>query len=218
MSASKWVICLVCVVVIFSKSLSCTAEDGSASMANKEEMKAKEQERIHQMYATVTYGNASAPVGGFLLVRNGKDVCAVRFTEFHRGHDAKPSTVFNSGDETLYAEYDWYYQGDGSDDFTKSNVKSGHEKLKRGHMVGIGRFSFQLGTTAIACGPFSLAWIYPNNVAFNLTYSREGDVGNELAPTKWKDIFEIKVREPRLKWYRFDESRKDIFIPVDQLL
>ena len=218
MSISKWLVrWLYCIMIILINCSISIAEQRKKDMSAEVERKYKALEQSANENATVTYMNASAPIGRLLLIRNGKDCCAVRFTEFHRGHDAKPSTIFNSGDETLYAEYDWYFQGDGSGDFTKSNVKSGHEKLKRGPMVGIGRFSFQIGTTAISCGPFSLSWIYPNNVGFHLSNTKEDDIGNELAPTKWKDLHEIDIREPRVRWYRFDEKRKDIIIPVDHL-
>jgi hypothetical protein len=46
---------------------------------------------------------------------------------------------------------------------------------------------------------------------------KDGDYGIELAPTKWTDISQVNVFDPRLKWYRYDEKRKDTFIPIDQL-
>lgn len=205
--------CIIFLVICSSSYAGRSEEDVMAEL----ERKYKEIELLIQTNATIAYGSISSPFGCFLLARNGRNVCAIRFTEFHRGHDAKPPSVFNSGDEALYAEYDWYYQGDGSGDFTKANVESGHEKLKRGSMVGIGRFSFQLGATAVKCGPFNLAWGYPNGIGFNLTYRKEDDVGNELAPTKWKEIFEVNSHDARLKWYRFDEKRKNTYIPKDEL-
>jgi hypothetical protein len=186
-------------------------------MSDEVERRYESLEQSTQKNATVTYMNASAPRGRILLIRNGKDTCAIRFTDFHRGHDEKTPTVFSSGEETLYAEYDWFYQGDGSGDLTKSNVEVGHRKVKEGHMVGVGRFSFPTGTSAIKCGPFSLNWIYPNNVGFGLSNTKEDDVGNELAPTKWKEIQEVNLLEPRLKWYRFDEKRIRQIIPLDKL-
>ncbi len=168
-------------------------------------------------YASITFMGASAPIGRFLLARHGKDVCAIRFTEFHRGRDAKPPTVWHSGEETLYAEYDWYYQGDGSGDFGKANVKSGHSELVQKPLVGIGRLAFQTGTIYVRCGPFKLRWHYPNHVGFHLSNAKDDDVGNELAPTKWIDISAVNAQDPRLKWYRFDEKRPVIYIPVDEL-
>jgi hypothetical protein len=180
------------------------------------EQKYKDLERNALTYGSVTPVNASAPIGRFLLIRRGKDVCAVRFTEFHRGHDAKPPTVWHSGEESLYAEYDWYYQGDGSGDFAKPHVKSGHSKLSQKSLVGIGRLSFQTGTIRVRCGPFKLMWDYPNSVAFD-EGTRLADSGIELAPTKWREIAEVNPHDPRLQWYRYDEKRPMTYIPVDQL-
>lgn len=217
MAARKWTTAAICVLVVVTIFSSCLAEERGIAMVDELERRYTALEQRAQSNATVTYMNASAPIGRFLLIRNGKDACAVRFTEFHRGGDAKTPTVFHSGDETLYAEYDWYYQGDGSGDFSKPNIKSGHEKLKRGPMVGIGRFSFQIGTTAVACGPFSLSWMYPNNVGFTLSDTKEDDAGNELAPTKWNDIREVNIHDPRLRWYRYDEDRKKFSVSIDEL-
>jgi hypothetical protein len=120
--------------------------------------------------------------------------------------------------DSQYAQYDWFYQGDGSGDFTKPNVESGHRKLYRKSPVGLfWPFVLARGDTAVRCGPFRLGWNYPTQVGFNTTYRKEGDVGNELAPTKWKEVSEVNAKDLRLKWYRLDYARKDIDIPIDEL-
>ena len=140
---------------------------------------------------------------------------AVRFTKAQRGHDAKPGTTFNSGEESFSAEYDWYFQGDGSGDFTQSGVLSGHEQLARKPLKGIGRFAFQTGQIYVKCGPFKLRWMFPTRVAFYSTGVTPGDYGIELAPTKWAEIKEVDVLDPRLKWYRYDANRKSVEIPLN---
>jgi hypothetical protein len=206
---------LLGLLIILITCSSCISGQTREDMPDDLESRYNALEQSARKNVTVTYMNASSPIGHILLIRNDKDVCAVRFTDFRRGRDAKPPTVFSSGQENLYAEYDWYYQGDGTGDFTTSNVKSGHQRLKQGPMVGIGRLSLQRGTNMMGCGPFNLSWVYPNNVGFHSSSSKRDDIGNELAPTKWKDIHEINVRDPHLKWYRFDEKRDRIIIPVD---
>ncbi len=175
-----------------------------------------ERERESRSYASVTYMNASAPLGRILLIRKGKDVCGVRFTEFHRGRDAKPPTIFHSGEETQYAEYDWYYQGDGSGDFKKPDVKAGHEVLVKKPLVGVGRLAFQTGNIRIRCGPFVLGWIYPNHVAFS-GGSQGRDEGIELSPTNWRDTSEVNLQDQRIRWYVYDEKRQDTLIPVEEI-
>jgi hypothetical protein len=166
--------------------------------------------------ARIDCGQVTAPIGRILLIRKGKDTCAVRFTEFHRDHDAKKPTVFNSGDETFGAEYDWYCQEDGSHDLTKPNVKSGHRSLVRKPLIGFFRLAFQTGETFIKCGPFKLWWWYPSFVSF-YGGPEQGDYGVEITPTRRKDIKGVNTLETRLKWYRYDERRKAIYVPLDEL-
>ena len=172
-----------------------------------------ERLRIH---ARIDWHQASAPLGRILLIRNANDICAVRFTEFHRGHDAKPPTVFNSGAESLYAEYDWYCQVDGSGDFKKENITRGHGKLVERPLRGIGRLAFQAGKVKVKCGPFKLFWFYPTSISFSSSPSCD-DSHVELAPTKWKEIEEVVASDSKLKWYRCDEHRESIYIPIDEL-
>src|SRR4051812_12101758 len=75
--------------------------------------------------ARVDWHQVGAPLGKFLLMRGNKGLCAIRFLDYQRGHDAKPPSVFNSGEESHVAHYEWVYQGDGTSDITKGNVKRG---------------------------------------------------------------------------------------------
>ncbi len=59
-------------------------------------------------YATITWWGASAPFKCFLLIRDGDFLCAVRFTNFVRGQDARPPSIWTSGDETLTSVYEWH--------------------------------------------------------------------------------------------------------------
>lgn len=166
--------------------------------------------------AVVMWGGAAAPIGRFLLIRKGPDMCAVSFEGFRRAGDAKPPTLFNSGNEHRYAEYDWYYQNDGSGDFTRNNTKHGHDTLVSGPLIGIGRLAFQTGNTAVNCGPFKLNWRYPDLVKF-YRGNKRGDHGIEMAPTLWSSIADVRGNDPNLKWYRYDESRDPMTIPAGDL-
>lgn len=160
--------------------------------------------------------SVSIPIGRFLLIRKGSNYCAVRFTRFHR--EPNKPTLWSPGDDSEYAEYDWYYQRDGSGDFTKPNIESGHRELSRKPAIGLFHpLVWPRGDPFIKCGLFRLEWFYPTHVGFHMTNRKEDDVGNELAPTKWRDISEVNVHDPRLKWYRFDEKREGVDIPIDQL-
>lgn len=194
--------------------------DSSTQQQDLAEQALNKQEALAHNMAIVSYGTVSTPIGYFLLVRKDKEECAIKFTSFHRG-DYKKRTWWNAGGYSYFAEYDWYYQKDGSGDFTKLNVISGHKKLDQSTQFGpTFHLSGTTGTTFIKCGSMrGLLWTYPNNVAFNPAFRSESNTGIEMAPTRWQKPVQIDYRETGLKWYQFDHSnkRKVIYIPLSEL-
>jgi len=147
------------------------------------------------------------PLGRILLIRKGCEYCAVKFTRFWTGKT----------EEDRYASYESYYQGDKTGDFSNKNVQFRREKLSFPKPRGIGRLAFSFGNKEIRCGPIKLFWAGKGDVAFYGMDQPEGDYGIELAPTPWTSISEVNVFDPRVKWYRYDETRKRVNIPVDKL-
>jgi len=150
----------------------------------------------------------SIPLGRILLVRKGIQYCAIRFT------DAWMSKL---GWER--ASYESYYQGDGSADFSKENCqhRKGQLYLSKGHWIGGGHYIHFWRNEDIPCGPIRLLWTYKTNVCFFSSSEDLGDFGIELAPTKWEDISRVNAFDARLRWYRYDEKRKNEFIPIEEL-
>jgi len=147
------------------------------------------------------------PLERILLVRRESEFCAVKFTKFWTGK--------TEGDK--YATYESYYQADKTGNFLNKNVKFKKSKLSFPKPRGIGRLAFSFGDKDIQCGPIKLWWGGGGSVHFFSTSQAQGDYGIELAPTKWTDISQVNVFDQRLKWYRYDENRKRVNIPVDQL-
>jgi hypothetical protein len=149
------------------------------------------------------------PLGKILLIRRDSDYGSIKFTKFWTGKT----------EDDLYATYESYYPGDKTGDFTNKNAKFSKEELHSpkpsfslfGHPFAFG------AKKEIRCGPIKLWWTGRGTVYFFERYQREGDYGIEFAPTKWTDISQVNLSDPRLKWYRYDANRKDIKIPVDQL-
>lgn len=151
------------------------------------------------------------PLGRILLIRKDNDYCAVKFTQ----------NWGKTGYEQ-HAEYESYYQGDKTGSLNNKNVKYRKEEVfyKKpifsifGHPVSIGE------KLDIRCGPIELWWSAGPHLTF-VYYNRhdqnQRDYGIELAPTKWTDISEVNVFDPRLKWYRYNEIRERVNIPVDHL-
>jgi hypothetical protein len=166
--------------------------------------------------AMLTWFDVGAPLNHMLLIRRGEDACVVRFTAFQRGHDAKPSTAFNSGEESFSAEYDWFDPTTSAAGPGRPAYDTGHRSVSRRASAGIGRLAFAQGDSEIRCGHFRLAWFYPVRVGFNSKNSAK-NIGIELAPTKWTKIEDVSFSNPAIRWYIADEARKPMLIPVDDL-
>lgn len=157
------------------------------------------------------------PLGKILLVRTSSEYCAVKFTKFWSENTSEVSTLFVAAGSDEYAIYESYYQGDKTGDFSKKNIQFKKEKLSFPKPRGIGRLAFSFGNKEVKCGFIKLLWSGKGSVHFYKEGQDQGDYGIELAPTKWTNISEVNVFDPRLKWYRYDEYRKRENIPIDKL-
>jgi hypothetical protein len=160
-------------------------------------------------YVIVSPNAIIMPLGKILLIRKDSDYGAIKFIKFWTG----------KAENDRYATYESYYQGDKTGDFSNKNAEFTKEELHSpnpsfslfGHPIAFGI------RDDIRCGPIRLWWFGGGTVCFWEGGQRQGDYGIELAPTKWTDISQVNVSDRRLKWYRYDEKRKDTKIPVDQL-
>jgi hypothetical protein len=150
-------------------------------------------------------------LGRVLLIRKDSQYCAVKFTEAWTGE-----TEFD-----FWSNYESHYQGDGTGDFSNENVQFTKGQLITRKLVGLGKmFSFPAGrqNKEIKCGPIKLFWHKGWVYFYDVGRPNAADsIINEMAPTKWTDISQVNVFDPRLKWYRNDGYRKDVYIPTDQL-
>jgi hypothetical protein len=151
----------------------------------------------------------SMPLGKILIIRKGTNYCALKFTKFWTGENK----------EDRHAIYESYCHSDKSAEFSKNNIKLKKEELYFpkaqwsifGHPVAFGT------KDEINCGFAKLWWSGKGSVYFFERGQPQGDFGIELAPTKWTDISQVNVFDSRLKWLRYDENRKRVNIPVDEL-
>ncbi len=165
-------------------------------------------------YAYIGTVAIAAPLNYFLIVKKSNDICAIRFTGYRRGDDEKKPSLFSGGEESLYAEYDWYYLGTNK----KFVGKTGHVKLSRTSTVQIlGFHAFMPGVSDIKCGELRLAWSYPIAV----TYLGGGGVyllDAGIALTSWTDIAQVDLANPNLRWYFYDSGRAKKYIHVKELV
>ena len=141
------------------------------------------------------------PLGKFLLLRKNSQYGAIRFISIKEKN----------------AVYEWYFQADKDSNLLNKGTQKGKGEVRDKYIPIIGRFSIQLGTLDIRCGSNLLEWSPPNWVYFYSTKDSQKDIGIELAPTNYSDIVNMNLHDNKLKWYRFDENRKDFEIKLYEL-
>jgi hypothetical protein len=189
-----------------------SAQPGGVNKSNPD-LKWELQARDH---AYVTPLSVSAPFGRLVLVRYRDGLCAIRFDAYHRGDDEKPPTKFNSGEETLFATAEQIRMV--KSEATWRILEDKTVQLVAGPVVGLGRFGLQKGRIGLHCGDAKLEWTYPNNVSLgSYTQFTAKRAQVEIAPTAWSEVSQINLNDKKLQWYRYDESRKDTLIPIEEL-
>ncbi len=135
------------------------------------------------------------PVGRILLAHRGKGYCALQFTA---------STW--SADESS-ATYAAHYIPDAATRFAdvKPEKNAVHQKEP---LPIIGRFAMSRTEDGIFCGKITLrgnggpngtAWVY---------FDEEKTL--QLAPTKWRDIRDVNLSDPALKWFRYGDVTEQL--------
>jgi len=148
----------------------------------------------------LTFEGIAMLLGRIMLARKGSDYCALKFTDTWLGETEKDH----------YSSYEFFYQGDGSGDFTKSNILTGTDEL---YFPRIRPIIFDMGyqkgqNTTIKCGEMKFDWLFIGWVYLDKY---------ELAPTPWTSVKEINVKDPRVWWYKKDRHRETISVPIDRL-
>jgi len=156
----------------------------------------------------LAFSGVEVPLGRMLLIRKHSEYCALKFTRCWT----------DKGEKEKYAAYEVYYQSDGTGDFFNKNVKFFEGKAFclpwRGPFYPL---KWQPGKPEVKCGSLNLLWEYKGFVCFFERSDEPGEYGIELAPTPWTDIKEVDIKDPRIKWYRYDAKRKNVNIPIDKL-
>ncbi len=168
-------------------------------------------ERSTVQFAHINWANASAPFERYLLIKDGQFLCAVRFINYWRGRDGRAGSFWSSGEETLSSKYEWdLLEASGVEVIVKSH---GTGIVKFAAPWGFGHLILGGGYENIKCDGRDFGWQYPDAVDFS--QSTQSDM--MLAPSRWTRIEDIRLNDPKLVWYSFDEHRKDKEIPVGDL-
>lgn len=180
----------------------------------------------------ISHASMEVPLERILLIRKDDCYCAIKFirnwTEIDEDRmklsektaAAGPvSKKFTEDAATKkYAIYESYYQGDGSGDFSKTNVIKIKETASLLPYKGsIRPFINQPGNPYVKCNSIKLTWGYKKKVYFSPPNKKGADYGFELAPTPWSDISQVNVFDPKVKWYKHEDNREWIYMPIDRL-
>ncbi len=153
----------------------------------------------------------AVPVGRILLIRKEADYCIVRFTKNwgKTGYDQR-------------VEYESYYLGRKSVNTSGKDVQYRKEEVyyKKPLFSIFGHGVTKGAKVNVRCGPIELwwsagpqrTWLY-----FNRSDQDQRDYGIELAPTPWETAEEVNLKDPRIKWYRYDEKRTIVIVPLEKL-
>ncbi len=157
----------------------------------------------------ITGNGISMPLGRILLVRKDAYYCAVKFTEGWTG-----KTI-----EDCFENYEAYCLGDGTGNPFDKNVLCEKGQLISRRLIAGRLIPLPVGrqNEDLKCGPIKLYWTVGGVYFCDLRDMKHCDYGIAFAPTKWKDISQVNLFDPRLTWYRYEGLRKAIFIPIDQL-
>jgi len=131
------------------------------------------------------------PVGRILLIRKGREECAVKPTALEANR--------RGGHNMAYASFSYRPEASGSRTMrARTDTASTRQPIGTGHIL-----------TLTDAGRDSLVYFY----------MWDTDVGSrvELAPTKWTVAADVDFGRMDLVWYRFDENRKDWELPVERL-
>ena len=157
------------------------------------------------------------PLGRIMLVRKNQDYCAIKFTKWWSENPSSKPSMFVATGTDEYAVYESYCLKNKTGGFFENNIQVRKEKLSLTKPRGIGRLAFSFGNSKVECGNIRLGWYGGGLVNYSEEVQNKRNYDTELAPTPWSDVKEVNVLDQRIKWFRYDESRKRVNIPIDNI-
>ena len=191
---SKWfpVFVLICPAILFAD------ESSIESKVSRTDLDAKVIEATIADHAIVGFSWIDQPLNRIVLIRTKRDLCAIRYLSFSRGHDSKNETAFTSGDESLFAEAEFYSKAKG----TVIHLHLSHRPTSGfGKLILLNR-----SKSYIVCGKKRLLWEYPTATSL---LSADPDVS--LTSTQLSAFDKIRFDDPTLRWFQYEEGRRILF-------
>jgi len=207
----NWNLFIIILAIITPACSSISAGQDIFGSVEEDSVHWKSLEKGTLRYADINWQNASPPFKRYILISDRQFLCAIRFVNYRRGRDAKPGTFWSSGEETLTSAYEWNVI-----EQVGSHVKvkeSGKATVKFSAPKGFGHLIVVGGYGNVICGKHKFGWRYPDGIVF----SQASNSNMRLAPTRWLAISQIRLDDPKLNWYTYDQNRKEVRIPINEL-
>lgn len=152
------------------------------------------------------------PLNRILLLRSRHITCAIRFLSYRRSNDARPPTSFDTGDASQFAVYEVAELSSNGSEILVGAVT--RRELDYHGLRGLGRLAFGIGDNDIRCGRDKYSWLFPTGL---LLKKDQSDV--LVAPTNWTNFNDVRLDNPKLRWYQRDPhlQRPFIVIPMEEL-
>lgn len=165
-------------------------------------------ERLNINFAHIGPNAIGMPFNKILLISKGKIYFALKYTKGWKGEK----------EGEWYSKYEIFCQDDGSGDFLKGNVKYKTGELSDLQPLRIiGRLVIWRESRNINFLNLSTWW--STNGKINWTYFKNEKKADKeaikLSPTNWNNIKDVDVFSNKLKWFNYDENRKDFQIQLN---
>jgi len=149
------------------------------------------------------------PVGRVLLIDRDNFVGAVKFLQNEERADG------------TYSKYEYFEYEKGG--FRK--VREGEVMLKNPSDVGKGGWFFHHGPSELLGPPIKIGNFTLCAAAAGLEHAtvyfwskpHKVDQRVKMAPTPWKEIKEVDLPNPQIKWFSYDKEREWKVVPIDKL-
>lgn len=169
--------------------------EGSVSRPNVEVI-----EKLVRENTIIGFSWIDIPLNKILLIKNGKNRCAIKYLSASRGEDRKENTPFRSGAESFYGVAELF-------ELPSQEVKKLNLRILPSR--GIGRWIlYSPSRNDFRCGRGKLYWGYPS-----ATTIWSDDKGTSLAATSLEEFEEVNFEDPNLRWFEYEEGRKMILQP-----
>ena len=150
------------------------------------------------------------PLGRILLLRQGKSLCALKFTYL----ETEPVFSLRSDGERefiTYIDYEWYYTENRDRNFFGKGLLVGEGSLKidkrierpvplLSMLIDSPSNNYFEGNHFLKCGPMRIPTLW----AGITNMDSKGEALHEdleFVPTKWRDLSEVEPLHPGLSWY-----------------